>query len=94
MLEEWKNAIVDTDSFAAFFDSRMICTGDDNDVLLASDIYSAYVASCDPTIKPISMGKMKEWLEKKAGAKWFRQHNKRGESSLSAYKRVRMLERV
>ena len=35
---------------------------------------------------------MKEWMEKVAGAKWFRRHNKHGESSLSAYKGVRMRE--
>ncbi len=92
MLEEWKNGVVDTESFAEFFDSRMLYTGDDNDVLLASTIYNAYTEACDPTVKPISMGKMKEWLEKVAGAKWFRRHNKHGESSLSAYKRVRMRE--
>lgn len=89
MLEEWKNGTVDAESFAEFFDSRMLYTGNDNDTLLASTIYSAYTEACDPNVKPISMWKMKEWLEKSAGAKWFRRHNKHGESSLSAYKRVR-----
>ncbi len=59
----------------------MVYTGDEEDVLLASEIYDAYTGytkACEPGSKPISMGKMKEWLEKKAGAQWFRRHNKHG----------------
>lgn len=93
MMEEWKNGIVDTESFAEFFDNRMIYTGDENDVVLASTIYDAYKLECEESdIKPVSMARMKEWLEKQAGAKWFRRHAKHNGPSLSAYKGIRMLD--
>lgn len=66
---EWRYGISNDDSLESFCDTYLEITGDKDDVILATDIYTPYREFCKTiNVKPLREEKIKEWFNSHGGS--------------------------
>lgn len=91
--EEWRYGIPDADSLESFCDTYMEITENEDDVVLATDVYKPYWSYCaDIGIqKPLRENQIKKWF-KNHGADCIRKRITGAENAQSVITGVRFLE--
>ncbi len=89
---EWRYGIPDDDSLESFCDTFVEFTGNEEDVVLATDIYKPYWSYCaNVSIKPLRESQIKKWF-KNHGVDCVRKRISGSENAQSVITGVRFLE--